>query len=52
MPVFAVADMTGDSKPDIMVVFPDTTTISWMTSESNYTVVNSRTIGTHRAHVL
>ena len=50
--VFAVADMTGDGKPEIMLVHPDTMTIQWMTSESGYTTVYSRTIGSRRSIVL
>ncbi len=50
--VFAVADMTGDGKSEIMMVHPETMTIRWMTSESGYTTANNRTIGSHRAIVL
>jgi hypothetical protein len=50
--VFAVADMTGDGKPEIMLVHPDTMTIQWMTSESGYTTVYSRSIGSQRSIVL
>jgi hypothetical protein len=50
--VFTVADMTGDGKPEIMLVHPDTMTIQWMTSESGYTTVYSRTIGSQRSIVL
>jgi hypothetical protein len=50
--VFAVADMTGDGKPDIMVVHPESTTIGWLTSESGFTAFVSRAdVGTHRAIV-
>ncbi len=44
-----VADMTGDGAPELIFVHPDTMTITWATSESNYTVLNSRQIGTQRA---
>ena len=50
--VFAVADMTGDGKPEIMLVNPDTMTIRWMTSESGYTTAYSRTLGSQRSIVL
>jgi predicted nucleic-acid-binding Zn-ribbon protein len=44
--------MTGDGKSEIMLVHPDTMTIQWMTSESGYTTVYSRTIGSQRSIVL
>lgn len=50
--VFAVADMTGDGNPEIMLVQPDGMTIRWMTSESGYTTVLSRSIGSQRSIVL
>jgi len=50
--VFGVADMTGDGKSDIMLVNPDTMRIQWMTSESGYTTVYSRSIGSQRSIVL
>jgi hypothetical protein len=49
---FAVSDMTGDGKPEIMYVDPDFMTIFWLTSESNYTTGGFRTIGDQRAILL
>ena len=51
--VFAVSDMTGDGKPDIMLVHPETMTIEWMFSDTNFFSGDIRTnVGTHRAIVL
>ncbi|GMV27830.1 MAG: hypothetical protein AMXMBFR58_38610 [Phycisphaerae bacterium] len=50
--VFAVSDMTGDGKAEILIVDPDTMTINWLTSQSDYTIWESRTIGNQRAVVL
>jgi len=45
--------MTGDGKPDIMLVHPETMTIEWLSSESDFTSVQYRTnVGSHRAIVL
>lgn len=49
---FAVADMTGDGRPEIMLVQPDAMQIQWMKSEDGYTIVNTRTIGNERSIVL
>ena len=50
--MFAVSDLTGDGKPDIMVIDSESNVISWRTSESNFTVIQSRSFGTILAHVL
>ncbi|MCL4754632.1 MAG: hypothetical protein KJ015_31040 [Myxococcales bacterium] len=50
--VFAVSDMTGDGKAEILIVNPDTMTVNWLTSQSDYTIWESRTIGNQRAVVL
>jgi hypothetical protein len=49
---FGVADMTGDGRPEIMLVQPDTMQIQWMKSDNDYTQVNVRTIGNERSIVL
>ena len=43
--VFAVADMTGDGKPEIMSLVQDFHQIRWFSSESNYTLVTYRDAG-------
>ncbi|MCL2825702.1 MAG: VCBS repeat-containing protein, partial [Polyangiaceae bacterium] len=35
--VFAVSDMSGDGKPDILLVNPDTMQVKWLRSNFNYT---------------
>jgi len=51
--VFAVSDMTGDGKPELMRVYPETMTIEWLTSESDFHTYQSRSnVGTHHAIVL
>lgn len=43
--VWAVADMTGDGKPEILMLQPDSGTLYWLTSESDYTVALWRELG-------
>lgn len=50
--VFSVSDMTGDGKAEILIVNPDTMTVNWLTSQSDYTISESRQIGNQRAEVL
>jgi len=50
--VFAVSDMTGDGKPEIMIVHPEIMRIEWLTSESAFSTSVFRDIGNHRAIVL
>ena len=50
--LWAVSDMTGDGKAEILMLAPDTMTIHWWTSESDYTSASSRTLGTVWADVL
>lgn len=51
MRVSAVSDMTGDSKADIVVQHPDSGLLYWLTSESDYSALNVRLTGDHRAVV-
>jgi hypothetical protein len=46
---FVVADMTGDSKPEIMGIDPDTGTVLWLRSDEDYTMGDTRSAGTQRA---
>jgi hypothetical protein len=39
---WAVPDMTGDGRPEILILQPDFGTLRWLTSESEYTVIFSR----------
>ena len=49
--VFAVSDMDGDKKPDIMFVQPGGATIYWLGSKA-FGSISSRTIGSYRSIVL
>ncbi|MCC6216707.1 MAG: hypothetical protein IT376_17740 [Polyangiaceae bacterium] len=51
MRVFPVSDMTGDAEPDIVVQHPDSGVLYWLTSESDFTAMNARATGDHRAVV-
>ena len=50
--VFAVPDMTGDGKDEIMMVMPDEMNIFWFSSESDYTLATQRQLGSTYAIVL
>lgn len=50
--VWAVKDMTGDAKTEIMMLEPDSMSISWFTSESDYTLSDGRVLGSAWAIVL
>jgi len=50
--VFAVSDMTGDGLPEVMILSPNSCLIRWLTSESGYTVVESRTFCVNRSVML
>ncbi|MBI4705961.1 MAG: hypothetical protein HY744_33125 [Deltaproteobacteria bacterium] len=43
--VFGVSDMTGDGKAEILMVQPDSMTICWFTSESDYATKQCRFAG-------
>ncbi|MCL2825046.1 MAG: hypothetical protein FWD57_13740, partial [Polyangiaceae bacterium] len=52
--IFAVSDMTGDGKPDIMVIYPETMSVGVVKSP-NFTLMQTYTMPstiTHRAHAL
>jgi hypothetical protein len=46
---FGVHDITGDGKPDIILLDPDSMTFYWARSESDYATQNSRTLGDQRS---
>jgi hypothetical protein len=50
--VWAVSDMTGDGKTEILMLSPDTMTLHWFTSESDFTTAYSRQLGTVWSDVL
>jgi hypothetical protein len=50
--VFAVYDITGDGKPDLMKINPNDTRILWFTSESNFLIGRSVDFGNPMAIVL
>ncbi|MBI4703522.1 MAG: VCBS repeat-containing protein [Deltaproteobacteria bacterium] len=50
--LFGVRDMTGDGKPDILVVDPEPMIIDWIESETDYGSKQSRSIGGETAVVL
>jgi hypothetical protein len=50
--VWAVADMTGDGKAEILVLEPDTMRLDWLRSDDDYLVSNNRTLGSAWAVVL
>ena len=43
--VWAVPDMTGDGRPEIVILQPDLGTLRWLTSESEYTEMFYRQLG-------
>jgi len=53
--IFAVSDMTGDGKPDVMAIYPETMTVRVLTSQSSFTQWQTYSLPstiTHRAHAL
>ena len=49
---FAVADMTGDGKQEIMVLDPEAMQVIWLKSETNYVTPEGRSLPSHRAFLL